>query len=105
MRSSGAGVAKTGFIRSYGPVLMGGDLSCWARPRTRSSTGRLRSRALLDRLLEWSTQPQYVYRHRWQPGDLVVWNNTGMLHRATEFEPSSRRVMHRTTLSGERPPH
>ena len=58
-------------------------------------------RALLDRLLERSTQPQFVLRHHWRRGDLVMWDNTGMLHRALPFEPTSRRLLHRTTLVGE----
>ncbi len=57
--------------------------------------------ALLQRLLEWSTQPQFVLRHRWRAGDLVIWDNTGMLHRALPFAATSRRLMHRTTLVGE----
>jgi alpha-ketoglutarate-dependent taurine dioxygenase len=57
--------------------------------------------ALLDRLLQWSTQPQFTLRHRWRRGDLVMWDNTGMLHRALSFEPTSRRLLHRTTLVGE----
>jgi alpha-ketoglutarate-dependent taurine dioxygenase len=60
-------------------------------------------RALLDRLLEWSTRPEFVLRHRWRRGDLVVWDNTGMLHRALPFEPTSPRLMHRTTLVGVEP--
>lgn len=62
-----------------------------------------RGRALLDRLLDWSTQPQFALRHTWRRGDLVMWDNTGMLHRALPFEPSSVRLMHRTTLRGEDP--
>jgi alpha-ketoglutarate-dependent taurine dioxygenase len=58
-------------------------------------------RALLDRLLAWSTQPRFVLRHRWRRGDLVVWDNTGMLHRALPYELSSRRLMHRTALVGD----
>jgi len=58
-------------------------------------------RALLDRLLNWSTQPQFTLRHKWRKGDLVMWDNTGMLHRALPFEPTSVRLMHRTTLAGE----
>lgn len=58
-------------------------------------------RALLERLLEWATQPRFVLRHQWRRGDLVIWDNTGMLHRALPFEPTSRRLMHRTTLVGE----
>ncbi|MCK9904909.1 TauD/TfdA family dioxygenase [Frankia sp. Cpl3] len=60
-----------------------------------------RSRALLDRLLEWSTSPRFTLRHQWRRGDLVIWDNTGMLHRALPFEPTSRRLMHRTTLVGQ----
>jgi alpha-ketoglutarate-dependent taurine dioxygenase len=67
--------------------------------RTRSDEGR----ALLDRLLEWSTRPQFVLRHRWRRGDLVVLDNTGMRHRALPFEPTSPPLMHRTTLVGVEP--
>jgi len=59
------------------------------------------SRALLDELLQHATRPEFVYRHGWTRGDLVVWDNTGMLHRAIPYEPTSRRLMHRTTLVGE----
>lgn len=59
------------------------------------------SRAILDGVLEWSTQPRFTLRHRWQVGDLVVWDNPGMLHRATPYAPTSRRLLHRTTLVGE----
>ena len=62
-----------------------------------------KGRALLERLLNWSTQPQFTLRHRWRKGDLVMWDNTGMLHRALPFEPTSVRLMHRTTLVGEEP--
>jgi alpha-ketoglutarate-dependent taurine dioxygenase len=64
---------------------------------------RDQGRALLDELLEWATQPRFVLRHRWRRGDLVIWDNTGMLHRALPFEPTSRRLMHRTTLVGVEP--
>jgi len=62
-----------------------------------------KGRALLERLLDWSTQPQFTLRHKWRKGDLVMWDNTGMLHRALPFEPTSVRLMHRTTLVGEEP--
>jgi alpha-ketoglutarate-dependent taurine dioxygenase len=62
-----------------------------------------KGRALLDRLLDWSTQPQFTLRHKWREGDLVMWDNTGMLHRALPFEPTSVRLMHRTTLVGDDP--
>lgn len=58
-------------------------------------------RAFLDRLLDWATQPQFVVRHRWRRGDLVIWDNTGMLHRAEPYAATSRRLMHRTSIIGE----
>jgi alpha-ketoglutarate-dependent taurine dioxygenase len=58
-------------------------------------------RKLLDELLAWATQPQFVYRHEWTVGDLVIWDNTGVLHRAEPYPLDSGRMMHRTTLQGE----
>jgi alpha-ketoglutarate-dependent taurine dioxygenase len=61
------------------------------------------SRALLARLRDWSTQPKYVYRHQWQLGDLLIWDNTGTMHRALPYAVDSGRLMHRTILAGEEP--
>jgi alpha-ketoglutarate-dependent taurine dioxygenase len=61
------------------------------------------SRALLARLRDWATRPQYVYRHRWQVGDLLIWDNTGTMHRALPYASDSGRLMHRTILAGEEP--
>ena len=61
------------------------------------------SRALLARLRDWATQPQYVYRHQWQLGDLLIWDNTGTMHRALPYAVDSGRLMHRTILAGEEP--
>ena len=58
---------------------------------------------LLVRLRDWATQPQFVCHHGWQPGDLVMWDNTGTLHRAMPYEPTSGRLLHRTMLQGEEP--
>jgi alpha-ketoglutarate-dependent taurine dioxygenase len=60
-----------------------------------------KGRALLCKLLEWSTQRQFVYRHEWQLGDLLIWDNTGTMHRALPYAFDSGRLMHRTTLVGE----
>lgn len=58
---------------------------------------------LLFRLRAWATQPQFVYRHEWTLGDLVIWDNTGTLHRALPYDFASGRLMHRTKLAGEEP--
>ena len=60
-------------------------------------------RAFLDELLARATAPGRVYRHQWEVGDLVMWDNTGVLHRACPYDPSSPRDMHRTTLFGDEP--
>ncbi len=57
-------------------------------------------RAYLADLLDRSTVPERVYRHEWAVGDLVIWDNRGVLHRATRYDPSSARDMHRTTIAG-----
>ena len=57
-------------------------------------------RALLVRLLEWAGQADFTYRHEWQEGDLVVWNNTGALHRVIPYSAESGRMMHRTSVAG-----
>ncbi len=61
------------------------------------------SRALLVRLREWATQPRFVYRHEWLPDDLIIWSNTGTMHRAIAYPADSGRLMIRTTLEGEEP--
>jgi alpha-ketoglutarate-dependent taurine dioxygenase len=63
------------------------------------------SRALLARLRDWATQPRFVYRHEWQVGDLLIWSNTGTMHRALPYALDSGRLMHRTILAGEEPLH
>jgi alpha-ketoglutarate-dependent taurine dioxygenase len=60
-------------------------------------------RALLDDLLERSTTPERIYRHHWEVGDLVIWDNRGVLHRACRYDAASPRDMHRTTLHGSEP--
>jgi alpha-ketoglutarate-dependent taurine dioxygenase len=62
-----------------------------------------KGRALLSSLLEWATRPDFVYRHKWRVGDLVIWDNRGALHRALPYDPDSPRLMHRTTLVGDEP--
>jgi len=58
-------------------------------------------RALLSRLLEWTVQPDFRYRHEWQEGDLVIWSNGGVLHRVLPYDFHSGRAVHRTTVAGE----
>jgi alpha-ketoglutarate-dependent taurine dioxygenase len=61
--------------------------------------------ALLDELLAHATQPRFTYAHRWRVGDLVVWDNRCLLHRAVaNYEMAKyRRVMHRNVVKGTLP--
>lgn len=61
------------------------------------------SHDLLQRLMAHATQDKYVYRHKWQLGDLVIWDNTGAMHRVLPFDRESGREFHRCTLNGEEP--
>ncbi|OBG84089.1 taurine catabolism dioxygenase [Mycobacterium sp. E802] len=62
-----------------------------------------KSAELLVRLRDWATQPDFTYRHKWTVGDLVIWDNTGTMHRATPYDPASGRLLQRTKLEGEEP--
>jgi alpha-ketoglutarate-dependent 2,4-dichlorophenoxyacetate dioxygenase len=64
-----------------------------------------KSRALLDGLLARATQSQHTYRHEWRNGDVVVWDNRAVVHRATPYDGTKyRRLMQRTTISmGDQP--
>ena len=59
------------------------------------------SEDLLVRLRDWATQDRFVYRHEWSLGDMVIWDNTGTMHRAMPYDHQSGRLMHRTKLEGE----
>ena len=55
--------------------------------------------ALLGELIQFATQPQFIYRHKWQVGDLVIWDNRCTMHRSTPFEATHYvRDMRRTTI-------
>ena len=60
--------------------------------------------ALLDEIYAFATRPEFVYRHHWRVGDVVMWDNGFTMHRREPFDPAARRLMKRTTifLSGER---
>lgn len=59
------------------------------------------SEALLDALWRHATQPRFAMCHRWQVGDLLMWNNLSVLHRRDPFDPKTRRVMHRSQIKGD----
>ncbi|WP_436791585.1 TauD/TfdA dioxygenase family protein [Yinghuangia sp. YIM S10712] len=60
-------------------------------------------RALLGELLDRATEPDRVHRHHWSVGDTVIWDNTGVVHRAAPYEPDSPRELLRTTVFGNEP--
>jgi alpha-ketoglutarate-dependent 2,4-dichlorophenoxyacetate dioxygenase len=61
------------------------------------------ARILLRDLTEHATQPQFVYVHRWQPWDFVMWDNRRTMHRVRRYDHSRPRDMRRTTLAGDAP--
>jgi alpha-ketoglutarate-dependent 2,4-dichlorophenoxyacetate dioxygenase len=58
-----------------------------------------KGRALIEELIAFATQPQFVYQHRWRVGDLVIWDNRCTMHRGRPYDDTQRRVLHRTTVS------
>jgi len=61
------------------------------------------AKRLIAELTEFAAQPRFVYRHRWEPDDVVMWDNRCTMHQVTPHDPSERRVMHRTTIMGTEP--
>jgi taurine dioxygenase len=62
------------------------------------------SRPLLDALYEIATRPENVYRHRWRPGDVVMWDNSCAMHYAVmDYTEDMPRLLHRTTAGGDVP--
>jgi taurine dioxygenase len=61
------------------------------------------SRALLDFLFAHSVKPENVYTHRWQPHDMVFWDNRAVIHLAPGCPPDQRRTLYRTTVEGDVP--
>jgi taurine dioxygenase len=61
------------------------------------------SRALLDALFDHGTRPEHIYRHRWQPQDMVFWDNRSLMHLAAGCPEDQRRKLYRTTIEGDLP--
>ena len=61
------------------------------------------ARQLLRDLSDIAAERRFVYPHRWEPHDIVQWDNRCTMHQVTPFDPSERRVMHRTTIAGVEP--
>jgi alpha-ketoglutarate-dependent 2,4-dichlorophenoxyacetate dioxygenase len=56
-------------------------------------------KALLAKLIEDATRPEYVYRHRWRPGDVVMWDNRATMHRGRPWPGGQPRSIVRTTIA------
>lgn len=62
-----------------------------------------RSRSLLRELTESACQPPRIFTHRWQVGDLVIWDNRCVLHRGRPWPPDEPRILFRTTVACDDP--
>ena len=56
------------------------------------------SAEMLAFLFDWTTRPEFVYSHEWQPGDALLWDNACTMHRRDPFDPQHARLMKRTTI-------
>ena len=65
---------------------------------------REEAEALIAALADHIVKPAFVYRHQWQPGDLLLWDNCTVQHRAVQdYDLPQRRLLHRTTMGGAVP--
>ena len=77
------------YLASHAGAIVG-----WPMPEARS---------FLRDLVEHATQREFVHKHEWRVGDLVIWDNRQTMHRARPFPPEEARDMRRTTLVGDGP--
>jgi taurine dioxygenase len=114
-----AGELRAGFRDSYAPEDQPGAVHPLIR--THPETGRralflgrrrnahviglplAESQALLEALWQHVGTPATTWIQRWQAGDVIIWDNRCTMHRRDEFDPSLRRLMHRTQIQGSRP--
>jgi taurine dioxygenase len=61
------------------------------------------SRALLAALFDHGSRPEHIYRHQWQPQDMVFWDNRSLMHLAAGCPDDQRRKLYRTTIEGDVP--
>lgn len=61
------------------------------------------SEELLDAVWAHATKKEFVWYQQWQVSDLILWDNRCVMHRRDDFDPQSRRIMHRTQIAGSRP--
>jgi taurine dioxygenase len=61
------------------------------------------SEDLLNMLWAHGSQPQFTYHHKWKVGDILIWDNRCTMHHRNAFDQNARRIMHRTTVKGDRP--
>lgn len=72
--------------------------------RTFEGMSEAESRPIINELCAFATGPDFIYTHRWRPGDVLIWDNRSSIHKACPFdEQNTRRLMHRTTIRGDRP--
>ncbi len=119
MTYNSAGVLRRGFSHVTDPVSAPGP---WHPVvRTHPETGydalylgrrpnayvrglaREESDALVDALWTHATDERFTWCHRWQLGDVLIWDNRCVMHRRNGFDPNARRIMHRLQFSGDRP--
>src|SRR6266705_6810598 len=80
---------KSLFLASHAGAIVG-----WTIPE---------ARMFLNELTEHATQREFVYRHKWREGDLVMWDNRQTMHRGRRFDRNEVRDVRRTTLAGDAP--
>ncbi|MEX2450380.1 MAG: TauD/TfdA family dioxygenase [Rhodospirillales bacterium] len=69
-------------------------------------TGDEESREIVEDLIAFADQDQFRYVHAWTPGDVLIWDNRSSIHKRLPFDTeNTRRLMHRTTIIGEKPFH
>jgi len=109
-RKAGAEVDETGhplapYMRAEHPVIRtsaSGRPALFVGAHTQQIVGmdEAESKALIEELISFATQPSFIYAHKWRQGDILIWDNRCTLHRGTEYDYRRyKRDMRRATVN------
>lgn len=89
--------------RAFWPNPVSGEEALYIASHAHAVKGmsKAKGQALINELIDWATQDHYVYTHRWQPGDVLVWDERATLHRGRPWPYDEERTLTSLCVSAQ----